>query len=283
MRSEQRWSAILNRLANEEHVSTKTLSEELGVTSVTVRADLKLLEERGRLRRVLGGAMLPNRVLETAHEARSSVDGVEKLAIALKAAEFLEPGTSVVLDVGTTTNALAEYIANTESVRGLTIVTNGLRIASALEPATPRNEVFVTGGMLRPIQHSLVQSGVVEGLQRFRTSVAFIGCDGIDPEHGVTTTNLPEADVKETMRRLTDRSVLLAAGSKLGEVASVKINDISAFDTLITSEDADGQLIESLEELGLEVLVAPRQLALDAMASERELIEADFSRHKARA
>lgn len=283
MRSEERWSAILNRLANEEHVSTKTLSEELGVTSVTVRADLKLLEERGRLRRVLGGAMLPNRVLETAHEARSSVDGVEKLAIALKAAEFLEPGTSVVLDVGTTTNALAEYIANTESVRGLTIVTNGLRIASALEPATPRNEVFVTGGMLRPIQHSLVQSGVVEGLQRFRTSVAFIGCDGIDPEHGVTTTNLPEADVKETMRRLTDRSVLLAAGSKLGEVASVKINDISAFDTLITSEDADGHLIESLEELGLEVLVAPRQLALDAMASERELIEADFSRHKARA
>lgn len=283
MRSEERLSAILDILESREHVSTKDLSEALGVTSVTVRSDLKVLEEKGHLRRVLGGAMLPNRVYETAHEERSSVDGLQKLAIAIKAATLLEPGTSVSMDVGTTTSALAEYIASEPKISGITFVTNGIKIASELEAATPRNEVYVTGGMLRSIQHSLVYSGVSEGLQRFRTSVAFIGCDGIDAEHGVTTTNIPEADVKEAMRKFTDRAVLLAAGSKLGEVASVKVNDVSAFDTLITSEDADPQLVESLEAQGLEVLIAPRRLAVEAIAEAPEPIEADFSRRKTRA
>ena len=115
----------------------------------------------------------------------------------------------------------------------------------------------MTGGVLRPMQHSLVQSGVIEGLRRFHADLAFIGCDGVDPVHGVTTTNLPEADIKEEMRRLSDRSVLLAAGSKLGEVASVLVNGVGEFDTLITSADADVEVLTRLKQLGLEVLVAP--------------------------
>ena len=267
MRSDERWSKILARLASQDHVSTKELSEELGVSSVTIRSDLQHLEDRGRIKRVLGGAMLATKVLETTHEARSTVDGLQKLAMAAKALTLIEPGTSVVLDVGTSTFALAELIAKDQTLTGLTLVTNGLRIASALEGALPRNEVFVTGGMLRVMQHSLVQSGVAEGLSRFRSSIAFIGCDGIHPDHGVTTTNLPEADVKEAMRINSDRAVLLAAGSKLGEVGSVRVNGVSAFDTLITSEDADPVIVAELQELGLEVLIAEQQLAFDVLAS----------------
>lgn len=267
MRSDERWSKILERLASEDHVSTKELSEALGVSSVTIRSDLQHLEDRGRIKRVLGGAMLATKVLETTHEARASVDGLQKLAIAVKALSLIEPGTSIVLDVGTSTYALAELIAEDQDLTGLTVVTNGLRIATALEGALPRNEVFVTGGMLRVMQHSLVQSGVIEGLRRFRSSVAFIGCDGIHPEHGITTTNLPEADVKEAMRSNSDRAVLLAAGSKLGEVGSVRVNDVAAFDTLITSEDADPVIVAQLQELGMEVLIAEQQLAFDAIAA----------------
>jgi DeoR family transcriptional regulator of aga operon len=216
--------------------------------------------------------MLPNTVLETSHDARISVDGLQKLAIAVLASSLLEPGTSVVLDVGTTTETFAKYIAGNSEISGLTIVTNGLQIASSLEGAMPRNEVFVTGGMLRPMQHSLVQTGVVEGIKRFRTSAAFIGVDGIHPDHGVTTTNLPEADIKEAMRSNTERAVLMAAASKLGEVASVKINSLGAFDTLITSEDADPALVSAFEDQGLEVLIAPNQLALDSQASDKALL-----------
>lgn len=267
MRSDERWSRILERLALDDHVSTKRLSSELGVSAVTIRSDLQHLEDRGRIKRVFGGAMLASKVLETTHEARASVDGLQKLAIAKRALSLIEPGTSIVLDVGTSTNALAELISRDSNLTGLTIVTNGLRIAGVLEGALPRNEVFVTGGMLRPMQHSLVQTGVTEALKRFRSSLAFIGCDGLHPEHGVTTTNLPEADVKESMRVNSDRSVLLAAGSKLGEVGSVRINGVSAFDTLITSYDADPAYVQQLQELGIEVLVAEKQLAVDALAS----------------
>ena len=257
MRPEERWTAILDRLAASEHVSTKDLSTELGVTSVTVRTDLRLLEEDGRLRRVHGGAVPASHVLETSHDDRGGVDDAQKVAIAALAATLLEPGMTVVLDVGTTTLALAEHISNNAAIAGLRIVTNGLRQASCLEAAMPRNEVYVTGGELRPMQHSLVQSGVVEGLSRFHADLAFIGCDGVDPAHGVTTTNLPEADVKEAMRRLSQRSVLLAAASKLGEVASVRVNTVGEFDTLITSADADPERLAKLERLGLGVLVAP--------------------------
>lgn len=267
MRSDERWSRILERLTLDDHVSTKRLSSELGVSAVTIRSDLQHLEDRGRIKRVFGGAMLASKVLETTHEARASVDGLQKLAIAKRALSLIEPGTSIVLDVGTSTNALAELISRDSNLTGLTIVTNGLRIAGVLEGALPRNEVFVTGGMLRPMQHSLVQTGVTEALKRFRSSLAFIGCDGLHPEHGVTTTNLPEADVKESMRVNSDRSVLLAAGSKLGEVGSVRINGVSAFDTLITSYDADPAYVQQLQELGIEVLVAEKQLAVDALAA----------------
>ncbi|HQY98826.1 MAG TPA: DeoR/GlpR family DNA-binding transcription regulator [Propionicimonas sp.] len=257
MRPQERWTAILDRLSVNEHVSTKELSAELGVTSVTVRTDLRFLEEHGRLRRVHGGAVPASHVLETSHDDRGEVDGSQKAAIAALAATLLEPGMTIVLDVGTTTLALAERIANDDGIAGLRVVTNGLRQAACLEPAMPRNEVYVTGGVLRPMQHSLVQSGVIEGLRRFHADLAFIGCDGVDPVHGVTTTNLPEADIKEEMRRLSDRSVLLAAGSKLGEVASVLVNGVGEFDTLITSADADVEVLTRLKQLGLEVLVAP--------------------------
>lgn len=257
MRSEQRLTAILDRLEKSEHVSTKDLSDELDVTQVTVRSDLNLLENQGKVIRVFGGAMLANRVRETAHEQRSEIDYFAKLAIAKKAAELLGPQLTVVLDVGTSTFELAKQISTDETFHGMTIITNGLQIALALEKAIPRNDVLVTGGLLRPIQHSLVHSGATEAIERFRSNFCFIGCDGIDAVGGATTTNLPEADLKETMRKNSDRSVLLAAGSKLGKIASVKINAISAFDTLITSDDADPKIVEALRAEGLEVIVTP--------------------------
>jgi DeoR family transcriptional regulator of aga operon len=257
MRSEQRLIAILESLEKNEHVSTKALSDELQVTQVTVRSDLKLLENQGKIVRVFGGALVANRIPETAHEQRSEVDHYAKVAIANKAAELLGSQMTVVLDVGTSTFELAKQISSDSALHSMTIVTNGLQIALALEKAIPRNDVVVTGGLLRPIQHSLVHSGATEVIERFRSSYCFIGCDGIDPVGGATTTNLPEADLKEAMRKNADRSVLLAAGSKLGKIANVKINEISAFDTLITSEDADPKIIEALRAQGLEVIVAP--------------------------
>lgn len=265
-----RRSAILERLKIDEHVSTTELSDQLAVSSVTIRADLEALEERGRLRRVHGGAVPATPVVETRHDARRNIDREAKQQIATAALEMIEPGMTIVLDVGTSTLALAELLAADETISGVTVVTNGLRIAGALETALPRIEVFVTGGSLRAMQHSLVNPGVSEKLDRLTPSVAFIGCDGLHAEHGVTTTNFPEADVKERMRRVSDHSVLLAAASKVGEVATVKVNEVHAFDTLLTTEGLAPAVIDQLEDLGLEVRVVPGTTTIENHGELRE-------------
>lgn len=256
MRVSERRAVILERLVRDEHVSTSELSSELAVSSVTIRTDLKVLEQRGWLRRVHGGAVPASPVVETRHDARRSVDPAAKRAMARAARGLIEPGMVVILDVGTSTLALAELLATDASLADVTVVTNGLRIAAALEPALPRLEVYLTGGSLRAMQHSLVNPGVSDHLSLLNASLAFIGCDGIHPERGVTTTNYPEADVKESMRRACQRSVLLAAAPKIGEVAMVKVNEVAAFDTVITTGSVERSLSESLVELGLELLVA---------------------------
>ena len=251
-----RHAAILERLTRQEHVSTTELSQQHDVSKVTIRADLEALEERGRLRRVHGGAVAPTLVVETRHDARKNVDRSAKRWMAVTARQMIEPGMTVVLDVGTSTQALAELLADDETISGITVVTNGLRIATTLEACLHRMEVFLTGGSLRAMQHSLVNPGVSETLDRVNPSIAFIGCDGVHHEHGITTTNFPEADVKERMREASDQAVLLAAGSKVGEVATIKVNDAQAFDTLVTTVDSDAATIDQLDALGLEIRMA---------------------------
>jgi len=271
LRVKERRQAILALLASNEHVSTTLLSERLGVTSVTVRSDLDVLEQRGRLRRVHGGAVSASPLVETSHDYRGSLDSAEKRLIALAAVSLLEPASNIILDVGTTTLAIAEEIVADTSIEGLTIITNGLPIAAALEAAVPRVSVYLTGGALRPLQHSLVNPGVTESLERVHASIAFIGADAIHPVNGMTTTNFPEADVKEAMRRATERSVLVAAASKIGEVAMVNVNEVRAFDTLITAGDVSAAQIGELEASGLEVFVAAPG-ATDARLAARPFV-----------
>lgn len=260
MRAQERRDSILGALAAREHVSTSDLGQTLGVSVVTIRSDLEVLEERGRLRRVHGGAVIARPLVETSHDARAGVDAVEKAAIARTAVGLLEPGMSIVLDVGTTTLAIADRIATDLAVTDLTVITNGLLIAMRLEAAAPRVEVHLTGGTLRPMQHSLVGTRVVEALSELRVNISFIGCDGIHASRGVTTTNFPEADIKEAMRVCSERSVLVAATGKLDEVAMVRINDISAFDSLIVDDGLDEVKADELDALGIEVVTAESAL-----------------------
>jgi DeoR family transcriptional regulator of aga operon len=134
------------------------LSQEFGVSAVTVRTDLDALEAEGGIRRIRGGAMpfdaarLPERSFEEA-----AVEAAEaKARIATAAVDLLEPGMSVLLDVGTTAAAVAREMLRRDALRDLTVITSGLSIALLLEAAIPRLRVVVTGGTLRPLQHSLV-------------------------------------------------------------------------------------------------------------------------------
>ena len=133
--------------------------------------------------------------------------------------------------------------------------TNGLTIALELELAFPRVSVVVTGGTLRPMQHSLVNP-LGEGiLSQISASVAFIGCNGVDPVGGITNINLPEAEIKRRMVAAARKRVVLADGRKIGVVELVRVCTISEVDELITDDRADAAVLDRVSELGVHVTV----------------------------
>ncbi|AZZ54094.1 DeoR/GlpR transcriptional regulator [Rathayibacter festucae DSM 15932] len=235
-------------------VSVADLSDRLGVSVVTVRSDLDRLAGEGTVQRVRGGAVpTGERSGERSFEEGLASASDEKAAIGREAAASVASGESVILDVGTTTLAIAHALVARDDLRDVTVVTNGLSIALALEPAIPRFTVVVTGGTLRPLQHSLVEPLASEVLERIRADVVFVGCTGVHPEAGVTNVNLPEATLKRRMLHAATRRVVVADSSKLGVVDLGRVAGTEEFDRLLTGASAGDAVVERLEAAGLAV------------------------------
>ncbi|HWR86611.1 MAG TPA: DeoR/GlpR transcriptional regulator, partial [Rhodoglobus sp.] len=145
-----------------------------------------------------------------------------------------------------TAMAVAAALVDRADLHDLLDVKPGLTIALALEPAVPRFTVLVTGGTLRPLQHSLVNPFAAPMLDALHLDLAFIGCNGVHERAGVTNVNLPEAEIKTRVMSRASRSILLADATKLGQTAVAVIAPLTAFDAVIT----DGEL----EADGVEVL-----------------------------
>lgn len=229
---------------------------ELGVSDVTIRGDLSALERRGALVRVHGGAMAVAAFREKSLETTLDQDAAAKAAIGRAAARQLTSGTAIYVDAGSTAMALAREIVERRDLHDLVVVTSGLTIALALEPAVPRITVIVTGGTLRPLQHSLVNPFAAPMIAALRLDVAFIGCNGIHPTDGVTNLNLPDAEIKRLAMGASRRSVLVADTSKLDRTDLAVIAPVTAFDLLITAGPSPETA--AVERAGLRVEVADR-------------------------
>jgi DeoR family transcriptional regulator, aga operon transcriptional repressor len=248
---------MLALLRERDFVRVTDLADRFEVSEVTVRGDLDALAERGQLRRVRGGAVPRSAApAERPFEEAEIAAAEQKRAIARVAAGMVQSGDSIVLDVGTTTTAIAQALAARDDLSDVTVFTSSLTIALALEDATQRLTVVVTGGTLRPKQHSLVEplAGLVLG--SIHVGTAFVGCNGVDPEAGITNVNLPETEIKRLILRASQRRVICTDASKLGQVSLAHVCDLDDIDLLITDTGADPELVRSLRETGLEVILA---------------------------
>jgi DeoR family transcriptional regulator of aga operon len=230
-------------------------SRLLAVSEVTVRADLSVLETDGVLTRVHGGAVAAA-VRESPLEQTVRQDADIKRRIGERAAAMVRSGESVLLDVGSTALAVARALVARDDLRDVVVLTNGLSIALALEPAIPRLTVVVIGGTLRPLQHSLVDPHATDVLAELSADVALIGCNGVDPEGGVTNINLAEAQVKRSMVRSSARRILLADASKLGRRHLGRVGAVEDFDVLVTAGSPDDEVLAALRERRVDVVVA---------------------------
>ncbi|HEX9044079.1 MAG TPA: DeoR/GlpR family DNA-binding transcription regulator [Candidatus Limnocylindrales bacterium] len=249
---------VFETIRRHEFVSVADLSDAFGVSEVTIRSDLEALAEDGKIRRVRGGAIHRATVSrEPSYEQQAEASGGEKERIGEAAAAMVESGQTIILDASPTTAAVARALAARTDLRDVHVFTNGLRIALELEPAIPHVTVIVTGGTLRRMQHSLVNPLGNVILDQIHAHVAFVGCDGIEAEAGVTNTSVADVEIKRLMLRAGRRRVVVAEGSTVGEVSLVHLYDLDDIDLLITGSTAESAALSALAARGLETVVAP--------------------------
>ena len=240
-------------LINQKHTIKNTeLMERFDISIETVRRDLEYLEHRGYLQRVYGGAVLKTSLgSEPEYNSRSKDHADEKNAIAAAAARLVEPGDSIFLGVGTTVQAMAQYLNN---IPNLTVFTNSLRTAVALSELQECS-VVLTGGHIRAKELSLSGFPSEENMQQFNVNKAFLGVGGIT-EAGVTDFHIEETRLHRQMVENADRAIILADFSKFGVRGMTNVCPLSMPDTVITDKGTASSYLEMLEKAGVHVILA---------------------------
>jgi DeoR/GlpR family transcriptional regulator of sugar metabolism len=234
MLARHRQSLILQAVRNDGSARVSDLTQQLGVSDMTIRRDLEVLAKDGLVEKVHGGAVLPGSHggHEPGFEDKLVLERPEKTSIARTAAGLVRPGTAIAIAAGTTTFALAQCLLD---VPGLTIVTNSLRVANLFGGnRTPDvASVVLTGGM-RTASDALVGPVADLTISSLHFDTLFLGCTGLDPEVGLSTPNLAEAETNRALIKVARRVVVLADHTKFGVVSLASFAPVEKINVLGT-------------------------------------------------
>jgi len=234
MLARHRQSLILQAVRNDGSARVSDLTQQLGVSDMTIRRDLEVLAKDGLVEKVHGGAVLPGSHggHEPGFEDKLVLERPEKTSIARAAAGLVRPGTAIAIAAGTTTFALAQCLLD---VPGLTVVTNSLRVANLFSGNHSPDvaSVVLTGGM-RTASDALVGPVADLTIESLHFDTLFLGCTGLDPEVGLSTPNLAEAETNRALINRARRVVVLADHSKWGVVSLASFAPVEKIDVLVT-------------------------------------------------
>ena len=217
MLTEERHSMIIKAVNERASVTIAELAEMLDVSASTVKRDLIILANEGKIIKVRGGAMSRNESFTSVEknvEEKASICTEEKMTIAKYAAELIENGDFVFLDAGTTTEKMIDYL----NVKDVTFVTNGFIHAKKL--ARKGYKVFITGGDIKASTEAIVGAECVLTLKNYNFTKCFMGTNGISLTAGFTTPDVNEARVKSAAIESSREVYVLADHSKFDEVSS---------------------------------------------------------------
>jgi DeoR family transcriptional regulator, L-fucose operon activator len=242
---------ILDLLLQSGSLRTTDTATDLGVTDETVRKDFELLEKRGELIRIHGGASRPERLREELpFSERQNIRSEEKQAIARAAAGRIKANETIFLDASSTVLTLTEFLPDIP----LTILTNALNVFTALSDR-PNIDLICTGGLYDTKSRSFIGLTAEKSLQRYNIHRMFFSGNGLHLERGVSESNSRQAAFKERVIASAQDVVFLADHSKLGQKAAFFFAEVADLSCLITDKAADHEFVERLESRGVEVLV----------------------------
>lgn len=217
MLTQERHSMIIKAVNERSSVTIAELAEILDVSASTVKRDLIILANEGKIIKVRGGAMSKNESFTSVEknvEEKDSICTEEKMTIAKYAAELIEKGDFIFLDAGTTTEKIIDYL----NVRDVTFVTNGFIHAKKL--ARKGYKVFITGGEIKASTEAIVGAECVLTLKNYNFTKCFMGTNGISLTAGFTTPDVNEAKVKSAAIESSREVYVLADHSKFDEISS---------------------------------------------------------------
>lgn len=236
----RRQHLIMEYIREHGSVQVDQLSNHLQVTPQTIRRDLNQLYERQLLQRVHGGAVVKDNVENLGYGARKILMADEKSEIAQRAAELLPENSSLFINIGTTTERVAEYLYQRQ---GMLVITNNINVASMLWPA-PGLEVMISGGAIRRTDGGIVGSSVEEFIDNFKLDYAIIGCSAIDNDGDFFDFDLREVRVTRTIIEHARSVILVTDSMKFERRAPIRIGNLSSIKTLVTDDGIPDEIIE---------------------------------------
>lgn len=250
-----RQQSIVDFIHENGGVQVGALAEGFGVTPQTIRRDLNQLYDLELVQRTHGGAVAKDKTVNMGYRARKALMVGQKSAIAQRAATLIPDNASLYINIGTTTERVAQYLLRH---KGLLVITNNINVATSLWPA--RNlEVMVASGTIRHQDGGIVGPSTEEFFRKFRVDYAVIGCSAIDSDGEVLDYDLREVRVAQTIIQCARSVVLVADSMKFQRQAPIRIAGLSHIDHLVTDDGISPEAREmcATSNISLEIVDMP--------------------------
>lgn len=256
MSAGERRSLISQMVIEKGKVNLSDLVKQFQITETSVRRDLIILESRGELKRIHGGAVSVSRNSRTEsfiEKTRLHIHAKQRIGMA--AASLIKFHNVVLFDSGTTTLQIVKQIpAELRSSTAITMVTNSVAISQEVL-AWPSPNLIVLGGIYLPDYQATAGPQALQQLQGLTCDLAFLGADGLTIEGGATTANILMAEVDRLMTERSRKVILVIDSSKFSRIGFVLIKPLSAFQMIITDTGAPTEVVEAIRSQGVEVLL----------------------------
>ncbi|WP_404321677.1 DeoR/GlpR family DNA-binding transcription regulator [Cytobacillus firmus] len=235
---EERKNEILKELKKTGKVKVVELVEQFQVSEETIRRDLMILEEKGLLKRVYGGAI--HAVFQSEEPPfvqRTTVNQEAKVKVGKKAVELITDGDVIAIDVGTT---MLEFAKQIEKKKDIIIITNSLPVSSVLTESLNQHmftgQVLLLGGQIDPKHQSISGSLTEQMLNQFNIDKAFISAGGFSIQNGVSNYHLHETLVSRKMVEVSKQVILLTDSSKIGVDTFSKVCPLEKIDVVVCEQ-----------------------------------------------
>ena len=244
--------SIMEFIQEHGSVTVNALSEHLQVTPQTIRRDLNQLYDQELVERIRGGAIIKNTVENLGYGARKILMADEKTDIARLTTEIISDNSSMFIVIGTTTERVAEFLVDHNSIL---VITNNINVASILWPYRSI-EVIIAGGTIRQSDGGIIGTSTEEFVNKFKPDYAIIGCSAIDDAGEIFDYDLREVRVTQTIIRQARSVILVTDSMKLKRSAPVKVGTLADIDILVTDDGISDEFKDVCRQNNVDVKIA---------------------------